>query len=193
MPVEKKSFQLDGKLVTLIISDFDADVSTDNLLRTDVANILGEILTFPLVINRLGLMLADIDDMLRRQNLVVETKMDDLKAAQAEGFQKAMKYFQDQGIKSPTVVQCEGEARNYASVKEAQDLVRKAKFDSIDLQKDRDYVNSLYWSAKLKADYLKVMSDKLRPSEFEGEIIEGTINSVQILKSEALFKRNYKD
>jgi len=58
----------------------------------------------------------------------------------------------------------------------------------LDIRRDRDYVNTLYWSAKSKDNKLDKMTDKLRPEEFQSEILDGTINGVVIKTSEKLIK-----
>ena len=57
----------------------------------------------------------------------------------------------------------------------------------LDVQRDRDYINSLYWSAKSKDDKLNKLSEKLRPDDFNKEIIEGKLNGISIKSTNKLF------
>ena len=50
----------------------------------------------------------------------------------------------------------------------------------IRLQKQRDIINSLYWAVKSKDDKLNRLTDKIRPEEFEKEIVESEINGIII-------------
>jgi hypothetical protein len=57
----------------------------------------------------------------------------------------------------------------------------KVKRDNLNrVLKEADIIDSLYWSAKSKDKKLDTMSAKLKPEDFEKEILEGTINSVLI-------------
>jgi hypothetical protein len=46
----------------------------------------------------------------------------------------------------------------------------------------------LYWSAKSKDSKLDKLSDKLRPEEFERELVEDTINGIVIKFRDSVIK-----
>lgn len=183
MEQEIIKISLKNKIVSLKISNFDTDVDTEDILSIDFCNILGEILTFSVVMNRIGNLQAEAD------NLVNEARMElEIKAAElGEYYRKSLtKYITVKGqeekkVTLPTVA----EVDNATLLDAAYQNTRK-KY--IRLQKEKQYIDSLFWSAKSKDGKLDKLSEKLRPAEFEGEILEGTINGVMIKVHNKLIK-----
>jgi hypothetical protein len=56
------------------------------------------------------------------------------------------------------------------------------KMEEFKVKRMADTIDGLYWSAKSKDKKLDNISTKIKPEEFEKEILEGEINSV-IIKS----------
>ena len=52
----------------------------------------------------------------------------------------------------------------------------------IKIQKNRDMINSWYWAIKSKDEKLNKISEKLRPEDFESDLLEEKINGV-LMKS----------
>jgi hypothetical protein len=63
-------------------------------------------------------------------------------------------------------------------------IVKKKNY--LKVVKQQDYVDSLYWSAKSKDGKLDKLTDRLRPEEFNTEILTERINGVLIKKSKNL-------
>jgi hypothetical protein len=73
----------------------------------------------------------------------------------------------------------------YAIIRSPEYKVKKKNI--FRLQKEHDYVNSLYWAMKDKCDKVQKLTDKLRPEDFEKEIVEGEINGIMIrVKNKAI-------
>lgn len=182
----EKIISLPNKIIVLTW-DEDYDIDTDDILKIDVSNIFGEAVTFPVILNRLGIILAEIDDALRRQNFDLEKVDAELNKERAKAYDRA---FEELKItnKSPTVVQCENRAKDDSKVLEREQERRLVKMKLLDVQKDRDIINSLYWSAKSKDDKLNKLTEKLKPIDFEDNLVEGKINNVMIKCTEKLIK-----
>lgn len=182
-----KIISLKDKIVKLIIEKDQGEINVEDLLRIDYANILGEILTFPVILNRLGILLSDIEDHLRKSNFILDKEKVDLKRKRAIAEMKAQNELK-KTITKPTKQQIENQVRLDEEHQIDEDAYRAKKLELLDTQHDRDIVNSLYWSAKSKDEKLNKISDKIRPSEFEGDILDGSINGVLIKVSEKLIK-----
>jgi len=175
---------LENKIVVLKVTDFDGEIDVDDILKIDYSNILGEILTFPVLLNRLGLLLADAEDMVKHTKFDLEVYRAELK----ERYKKNLRKVDGSGgaakMKAPTNDEVE-----WSVLQDTGNNLKSKKLFKV--EKYRDYLNSLYWSAKSKDDKLNKISEKLRPSEFEDEIMEGTINGIMIKCFDKLTKNKY--
>jgi hypothetical protein len=171
-----------SKIVTLKIGIFDTDVDTDDLLKIDYSNIMGEILTFPVLLNRIGSLRAEAMDM------VANAKMD---FAIFEAQLKEEK--RRNGVKTQTDAKgVEKAVRLTADEVEGAVLTdprwKVKKLDLLAREKNFQYIDSLYWAAKSKDDKLNKLSHSLKPEEFEQDILEGAVNGILIKCSQPLIK-----
>lgn len=169
---------LNTKTVVLKINDFDTDIDTDILTKIQYHNILGEILTFPVLMNRIGNLKAEIDEIVSLTKLESEIKI----AGLEEHYRRSLTNNSNPDkVKAPTIAEVE------AAVK-GDPLYENLKKRLFRVQKESAYIDSLYWSAKSKDDKLNRLSEKLRPEEFEKDLLEETINGIQILVKDKLIK-----
>ena len=179
--------EIGTKMYILKIDENYNQFDVDEILKIDYSNIMGEVLTFPVILNKLGILLAEIEDSLRRQNFDYEKTEAELKKERAKAFDRAFQNFKKGGINNPTVSQCEKSAMDDNLVLEKEQESKFVRLKLLDVQRDRDYINSLYWSAKSKDDKLNKLSEKLRPDDFNKEIIEGKLNGISIKSTNKLF------
>jgi hypothetical protein len=178
---ESISIELPNKVVVLKLTTFDTDIDTDALTQIQYHNIMGEILTSSTALNRVGNLQAEID------NLVNAAKLDfEIFYAQQSAKKRKELTFEEPGPKGVVKV-------NKPTVAEVEEAVitcpeyKVMKQRQINLVKSKAYVDSLYWSLKDKCDKVNKLTDKLRPEEFEKELLEDTINGVMItLKPKAI-------
>lgn len=154
----------ENRMATLIIKPFDGDVNIEDLLKIDYSNLMGEILTFPVVFNRVANMKAEMANILAERKL----NMDIFEAQLTEEHGNKLRAQGKATIKDIEV----------AVLRDVRYQIKKK--DLFQCQKDFDYLDSLYWSAKSKDGKLDRLSEKLRPDDFNGELLAETINGVQI-------------
>lgn len=159
----------------LIFDEFGEEFEIDELLKIDYSNLIGEIVTFPVIVNRFGNMLADAESKVAETKLnldVLEAKLKEkLKLELAEA----------NGGKNPTV-----DALNSALIlQKSYQAMRKSLIEN---QKTRDYINSVFWSAKDKSEKLNKLSLTIQQGDIDETLIEGEVNSVLIKKSKKLIK-----
>lgn len=170
----KKVVQIKDKTYTLKFDNFDEDVEVDSLLKIDYSNLLGELVTFPVIVNRFGVLLADAE------NEVAEAKLN-LDVFEAKTKERLRNKLTEENGKTPTV-----DALNSAlMLDKAYQQMKKKYFES---QKTRDYINSIFWSAKDKSEKLVKLSLTLQEGELSDTVLEGRVNSVLIKKGEKLIK-----
>lgn len=163
--MEKIVIELRTKMVVLNVLPFETDMNIDDILRIDYSNLVGEILTFPVILNRIMNLKAEMS------NIVKESEID-LDVFEAELSEKKRKTLTANGVKTTI-----GEVAN--AVKTDATFISKQKLHFSKI-KNLDYLDGLYWSAQSKSKLLEKISDKIRPDEFERDILEDAINGIMI-------------
>ena len=166
--MEKRLIQIGNKSYKLLFDDFDEDVDIDSLLKIDYSNLIGELTTFPVILNRFGILLAEAESQ------VAETKLNmDVYEAKTKEKLRVELAEQNNG-KSPTV-----EALNNAVVSNKAYQAMKRKY--IEVVKTRDYINSIFWAVKDKSDKI---SSLLKQSEItlETDVMPERLNGIVIKK-----------
>ena len=166
--MEKRLIQIGDKTYKLLFDDFDEDVDIDSLLKIDYSNLIGEMTTFPVILNRFGILLAEAESQ------VAETKLNmDVYEAKTKEKLRVELAEQNNG-KAPTV-----EALNNAVVSNKAYQAMKRKY--IEVVKTRDYINSIFWAVKDKSDKISFL---FRQSEItlETNVIPEKMNGILIKK-----------
>lgn len=166
--MEKRIIQIGGNTYKLIFDNFDEDVDIDSLLKIDYSNLIGELVTFPVILNRFGILLAEAESQ------VAETKLNmDVYEAKTKEKLRIELAEQNNG-KAPTV-----EALNNAVVSNKAYQAMKRKY--IEVVKTRDYINSIFWAVKDKSDKI---SSLLKQSEItlETDVMPERLNGIFIKK-----------
>lgn len=158
-----------SKMVVLKILPFDSELNIDDILRIDYYNLMGEILTFPLMFNRIANFKAEIEE-------IVQASKFDLEVFEAQLMEEKRKVLEAQTEKKITISEVESAVKT-----DARFAIKKKEF--FKRQKELAYMDALYWAAQSKDTKLNRMSEKLRPEDFEKELVEDTINGVMIKMS----------
>lgn len=171
--MQKKVIQVGETTYKLLFDDFDEDVDIDSLLKIDYSNIIGELVTFPVIVNRFGILLAEAESKVAEAKLNLEV----FEAKTKERLRNELA--EANGGKNPTV-----EALNNALLmnKAYQSLRRQF----IEIQKTRDYVNSIFWSAKDKTSKIEKLSLTVQNGDIPDSVIEGRVNNVLIKKTKKI-------
>lgn len=154
------------KTLVLDIQDFgSSNVDIEDMLQVDYANIIGDIITFPVVFNRIANIKAQMDNILREVTF-------DMKAFEAQLYEEHKKRLIGAGEKA---------TENAIDMAIKRDPKYKVKqYELFSIQRQADVLDGLYWSAKMKGKMLESISNKISPEDFEKDILENTINSVTI-------------
>jgi hypothetical protein len=166
----KKIINVGGQTLAIVYEEFDEKVDLDSLLKIDYSNLMGEIITFPIIVNRFGLLLADAESAVAEAKLTLEI----YEAKAKERFR--VQLVGENGGKNPTV-----DALNSAVIQDKGYQAMKKKY--IESQKIRDYLNSAFWSAKDKSAKLDKLSLTIQNSEIPDGILEGRVNGIVIKKA----------
>lgn len=173
--MEKRIIQIGGNTYKLIFDNFDEDVDIDSLLKIDYSNLIGELVTFPVILNRFGILLAEAESQ------VAETKLNmDVYEAKTKERLRIELVEQNNG-KAPTV-----EALNNAVVSNKAYQAMKRKY--IEVVKTRDYINSIFWAVKDKSEKLNKLSLSIQPGDLSDSVIEGRVNNVLVKKTKKVIE-----
>jgi hypothetical protein len=171
--MEIKIIQIGNKSFKLMFEDFDEELDIDSLLKIDYSNLIGEIITFPVIVNRFGILLAEAESQAAEAKLNLEV----FEAKTKERLR--IELAERNGGKSPTV-----EALNNAVVSNKAYQVMRKKL--IEAQKTRDYINSIFWASKDKSEKLNKLSLTIQQGDITDKMIEGKINNVLIKQTKKL-------
>jgi hypothetical protein len=171
--MEIKIIQIGNKSFKLMFEDFDEELDIDSLLKIDYSNLIGEIITFPVIVNRFGILLAEAESQAAEAKLNLEV----FEAKTKERLR--IELAERNGGKSPTV-----EALNNAVVSNKAYQAMRKKL--IEAQKTRDYINSIFWASKDKSEKLNKLSLTIQQGDITDKMIEGKINNVLIKQTKKL-------
>ncbi|HPI18739.1 MAG TPA: hypothetical protein PKY56_00075 [Candidatus Kapabacteria bacterium] len=164
-----------GEQILQISTDLfsDGDVDADKLLRIDYQNLIAEIATFPVILNRFGLLLAKMNNKVNMAEL-------DLRIYKAKTRDEAREYCNDKGMKG-TLDEIDSYMRKQP--------VYKAKYIRLNkLKEEQEIINSIYWSAKSKADNLQKLSLTIQPGDIDLSQLQKSFNGIIIKSREVLIK-----
>jgi hypothetical protein len=169
---EQTVIHVKGKDLILQIRDFgSSDIDIEDLLQIDTFNLLADIVTWPVIFNRISNIKADIENLLRQVKF-------DMSVYEAQLYEEHKKALSAEGKVTEKAIEM--------AVKRDPNYKIKM-FQMFEVQKQVDVVDGLYWAAKSKDKKLEVISAKVKPEEFEKEILDGVINSVMIRSRQSQF------
>lgn len=183
MAQEKQTvtIQLDNRTLVLSFQEFDTDIDVEDLTRIHYENIFGELVTVSALLNRVGIIKADCEAMVKTHRL----ETDIYRAELEERFRRELT------IKTPKVrsegMNIEKPSSTEVSNNAYLDPVFQNKLKKqYRLEKELAYVDSLYWAVQSKDKKLSGILKGITPKEFESEIVEGVVNGFLVQSVENL-------
>jgi hypothetical protein len=155
-------FNFGDKVVEFQYDDFEDELDLDKLLKIDYSNLFAEILTFPVVVNRLGILAAKMD------NKVQEAKID---LAVYEAKKKNKIRDEWEGVKKPTIDEVDS-----ALVIDVKYILKKKLYFKV--IQDKEILYSVYMSAKDKSEKLNKLSLSIKTGDINEHIIQSQLNKV---------------
>lgn len=157
---------LQDKLAAIIIPDWDWELDIDRILSIDYDNIFGEVITIPVLENRVGRLVSEMREYKKREKLKLEIK-------EAEVRKELRNKKSSDGSKKPTLQEEEDHLLT-------DPVVKNLRYKLIRIEKDLEDMEAFYDAVKSKAFKLNNLSKSLIPTEYENELIEGKVNNVLI-------------
>lgn len=161
--------ELGNKIYSFKHEAFEAEVDMDALTMIHYHNIVGEIVTIANLLNKVGNLKAEAENAVREVKMAHRI----LEAEKGEYYRKRLTVDNNGKAKAPTQKAVED-----AVVMNQE--VRESELNLYRVMKQAEVVDSLYWAVKSKEMKLNNISNNIAPSDFEKDILEGSINGVMI-------------
>lgn len=158
------------KVIRFKMDDFEEDMDIDNLMRIDYSNLVAELITFPVAVNKLGILAAEMDSELRLAKLNLKIKESKIR----QQVREELSFDEDEKRKpkNPTVQEVEdGMLTNKVFIQASKKFIQT--------EKERDYINSLYDAAKDKSRKLDKLSFTLEAGDINEALVQRQLNKIQ--------------
>ena len=152
-------------ILTINYGAWEMDIQIDDLCRIQYDNIFGEMVTAPALLNKVGLLRADVEAETKEERL-------DLKMYEADRYSFHSKQLVGQGQKNTGTA--------VSALVDEDPLVYAKRKKLIQKEKELAYVEAMYWAVRDKSEKLNHILRPVTPEEFADQIIEGTINTLMI-------------
>lgn len=162
------------------VKPFSDEIDIDKLLVTNPKKIAVEILIFPTLLNKLGLMLEDFKNKQKERQIDFEA-YEALKTEKIRKEYNEMKSLGERLTQDDIKIGSKADLLSDPGYKTRQKLLLKA-------EKEVGYVSSIYWAAKEKSENIRKLGDKLRPEDFDIEYLEGEIHNFEVFIGQPLIK-----
>lgn len=163
----KLKFTIGDKVILFRVEEFE-NLDLDKLLKIDYENLVAELVTFPVVVNRLGLLCADMDNEFQMAKLNLSI----YEAKQKKVIRQDLIFHDEKGkAKHPTINEVDDALTTDKGWK-----VKKMKM--LRIQKEKEYMYSVYSSAKDKSHKLDKLSLTIKSGDVDMKIIQRQLNSV---------------
>lgn len=180
MSQEKVFVHIGKKVITLIFEDFDEQINVDDLTRIHYENLYGEAVTISALLNRIGLLKADVEEALElgkiSLNVYEATCRKNFRREAAENAGKC-KIKDIITEKDDWIKLTEKSIEDFVLLDRGWQIKKK---NVAKRKKDLEYVDSLYWAIQSKDKKLNNLLPKSVPEDFAKEIIEGSINGIML-------------
>lgn len=161
---------INGKIITIKSIDWtEIELDVDSITQIRHDNLYGEMVTISALYNKVGLLKADVDNEYEEYKL-------DCNIFEAQKRKEVISMKISLGEKKPSINDLEDEVSLHP------DVIKKRK-RLLQLKKNCDYINALYWAIQSKDKKLSVINRGVTPEEFENGIVEGEINQFIIKKN----------
>lgn len=160
---------IEDKLIVLKYKDFDSDgIDLDQITQIDYSNLFGEIVTISSLLNRIGILRAQVENILN--DFKLETSI-----FESQKRKDIVRENLAIGNKKPS----EGALDDEVNTNREVIAMRKHLNE---LQRDFNYIDAVYWAIQSKDKKLSVLMKGVTPEEFANGIVDGVVNTFYIKK-----------
>ena len=166
--MEKIKVNFGDKVIQFQFENFEKEIDTDSLMKIDYSNLVAELITFPVVVNKLGLLAADLDAEYRLAKLNMKITESKLRRIAREELTEPDS---NGKISKPTVQEIE-------DAMQVKKLYRLKNEEMNNAEKNRDYIYALYEAAKDKSRKLDKLSLTLQSGDVDEALVQKQMNKI---------------
>lgn len=166
---------LKEKLISIEIPEWDWSFNLDDILTIDYSNIFGEIITIPVLENRIGRITNELREVKKQEKLRLEVKEAELRTM-------LRKKIASEGGKKASL-------QEEADFLSTDPLIKNLRFKIIKIEKDLDNQETMYDAVKSKAFKLNNLSKNITPEEFERDLVDCQINNILVRVRDRKYKK----
>lgn len=161
---EKIVFKLgEDKLIKFKFDGFFDNLDLDKLLKIDYGNLVAELITSPVILNKMGILNAEVENELRLAKMNFKAREARLRAKTRD------RLIEDN--KKTTINEVED-----ALLRDK--IYQKYQKEYIEAERNRDYMMSIYMAVRDKSDKLNRLSMSLKSGDIDEQLIQKQLNSL---------------
>lgn len=176
--MEKIKVNFGDKVIQFEFENFEKEIDTDSLMKIDYSNLVAELITFPVVVNKLGLLAADLDAEFRLAKLNLKITESKLRRIVRE---EMIEVDEKGKVSKPTVQEIEDAIQ-------IRKLWRQRNEELNEAEKNKDYIYALYEAAKDKSRKLDKLSLTLQSGDVNEALVQKQMNRIYYKVKDGLIK-----
>lgn len=166
------------KTVVLVSPDKDEEIDLDDVTTINYSNLYGEAVTVSGLLNKVGLMKVEYEKKAKEEKLFCDVYAANLK-----------KKLRREAAKNGGRITIDGESFKLTEKGIEDAVLLDEKYQDnvmklIELEAKRDKLDTLFWAVQSKDKKLNNLLPKIVPQDFEKELIEGKVNTFNIVKTD---------
>lgn len=164
---------------------FEDEINVDDLCKIDYANLFAESITAPALLNRIGLLKAAAEEVVKYKKLEFEIYEANLrKDTRRTSTENSGKIDFGEG---EWVKLTEKALDEFILLDEGYQVKRK---NHIKAEKDLNTIDAIFWAVKDKSSKLNILVQKFVSEDFEKDIIYGKVNGFMVSRIDKIKKGN---
>ena len=174
------TIHLGNQAIKLEHDNLDSTINVDDLTTIDTSNIFGEVVTMPAVVNRIGLLKAEVEKRMALAKLNYKLYEGDFKAGLRKQAAENSGYYTLRVDNEDVRVKLTEKALETSFETDPKWIKLKKEF--ITAERNFNALGSLYWACQDKSRKLNGLINGTTPEEFVKDLIEGKVNGIVISK-----------
>ena len=161
----KYSIHLKDKEINFDSGEDISNYDLKSLLQIDYSDIQNEISYFPFILNQINFILIESKSILNDAKFQLDIINDNINNYKARVYNEVRDELIEQGQKNPTITAIDTQISIKPELLQLKESSKIQQQKIAELQNQCDYLSSLYWNAKCKAEILVNLSKGLNVSE----------------------------
>lgn len=179
----KQVIHIGNRPIVLISQDFDDEVDVDALTQIDYGNIYGDAVTCPALLNKVGMLRAEAENILSSVKIETEIYSSEfIRGLRVEAGKNGGRLTIENGSDKPTTIKATEDA--YKDSLHLDRHWQELKNKEFKAKRDFEFLDSLFWAVQDKSKKLNNILPQVTPEEFVNELTEGKVNGMLIKKPE---------